>query len=60
MTKKKECEKCGDEYESYLILYKKDFFTAISRSGVREEYSDLCRDCFNDEMWAHEYAITDR
>lgn len=37
------CDRCGDEYERYIVLIQDDF-VSIS-NYVSSEYDDLCKPC---------------
>lgn len=37
------CDKCGDEYESYLVLLRRNFSDVAAHATC--EYDNLCKSC---------------
>ena len=45
-----ECDRCGEEYESWMALIKDDFNSVFSWKKRKEEFERLCQDC-NEEYF---------
>lgn len=45
MAEDKQCEKCGEMYEAYIVLVKDDFSALSDFQELKEEWGDLCKDC---------------
>lgn len=53
------CQRCGDDYEPYVVALMDNFVTITDWVDIKDEYEWLCRDCLRDEMSTGHYAIWD-
>lgn len=58
-TERGICQKCGSDYEPYVIAVMDNFVAISDYVQIQEEWEWLCRDCLDEEMRTGKYATWD-